>query len=350
LHGFDSGRARRIRQHDDDGAASRGPVSFEAVSRSPTLLAADIGGTHARFFAARARGAQLEPIAEATLAVADYATVEDAAAAFLARSPGVAVDRACLAVAGPVDGRTAQLTNAPWQVDADRVARALSIGHVVVCNDFEAAAAGVDDVAATGLVALQSVPAHPEGMRVVIGAGTGLGVAYLLPGTPPEHIVAGEGGHAGFAPVDDEQVALWRFVARDVGRVSNEHVLSGAGIVRVYAFASGGSLPDDVAAHGAAAVVRRADAGEAAAERALRLFVSIFGAVAGDHALAVLATGGVYVAGGIAPRLAERFRSGAFVAAFCNKGAQAPLMKRMPVALVCDGRLGLYGAARRALA
>jgi glucokinase len=320
------------------------------MSTGRICLAADIGGTNARFLLARAQGTQLQPIAEATLPVAAHATIEDACRAFLAGAPCATIDRACLAIAGPVHGRTAQLTNAHWLIDADRVGNALAIDEVRLCNDFEAAAAGVDDVGEAGLLTLQEARAQSNGMRVVIGAGTGLGVAYLLPGTPPAHIVAGEGGHAGFAPVDDEQLALWRFVAAETGRVSNEHLLSGAGIVRLYKFASGApSLPQDVALEGAAAVVRRADAGEPPAIDALRLFVSIFGAVAGDHALAVLATGGVYVAGGIAPRLASRFTSGAFVTAFRRKSGHAALMQRMPVSLVCEGRLGLLGAARRAL-
>jgi glucokinase len=314
------------------------------------LFVADIGGTHARFMLARADGDTLRAIDEATLSVADYAVPEQACEAFLSRFSGTRPDRACLAVAGPVEGRCARLTNAPWQFDADRIASALAIDDVRLCNDFEAAAYGVGEIGAEGLLALQDAPPSRDGMRVVIGAGTGLGIAYLLPGIPPAFVVAGEGGHATFAPVDDEQAALRAFVARDVGRVSNEHLLSGTGIVRLYAFATGTrELPDDVATAGAAAVVRRAEAGERAADEALRLFVTVFGAVAGDHALAVLATGGVYIAGGIAPRIAARFADGAFVAAFGDKGAHGALLRRMPVALVRDTRLGLFGAARRAL-
>jgi glucokinase len=313
------------------------------------VLAADIGGTHARFLLATPHAGALRTLAERTLDVADHASVEDAARTFLASAPGVAVDRACLAVAGPVRGRVARLTNAAWEIDADRVASALSIAHVRVCNDFEAAAAGIGDVRDDGLVTLQDATRDPNGMRVVIGAGTGLGVAYLLPGSAG--VVAGEGGHAGFAPADDEQVELWRFLARSLHRVTNEHVLSGAGLVRLYAFASHAeSPPDDVAREGAAAVVRRADAGDGAGRRALRLFASVFGSVAGDHALAVLATGGVYVAGGIAPRLVQRFTDGTFIEAFRRKAPQAALMQAMPVQLVCDARLGLFGAARCALA
>jgi glucokinase len=317
---------------------------------SDTVLAADIGGTHARFMLVRQEGAVLQPLAEATLAVADHPSVDAAAAAFVARFPEFRARRACLAVAGPIEGRTARLTNAPWRIDAEQVAAALGLDAVHLCNDFEAAALGVAELDADQLLPLHDAPADPQGMRVVIGAGTGLGVAYLLPGHPAAGIVAGEGGHATFAPVDDEQARLRDFIVAETTRVSNEHVLSGAGIVRLYAFAAQPQpLPHDVESEGAAAVTRRAEAGEEVAQQALRLFVTIFGGVCGDHALSVLATGGVYVAGGIAPRMPGRFARGEFVDAFCNKGAHRDLMRRMPVALVCEGRLGLLGAARRAM-
>ncbi|HVE49932.1 MAG TPA: glucokinase [Casimicrobiaceae bacterium] len=316
----------------------------------PLLLASDIGGTHARFMLVRSEGEALYPLVEATLAVADHATLEDAGAAFLSSQGKVRVDRACLAVAGPIEGRRARLTNAAWRIDADRFAAALGIAHVRLHNDFEAAASGIGELDRSGLVSIQEAPPTEDGMRVVIGAGTGLGVAYLLPGRPSARIIAGEGGHAAFAPANDRQMDLRAFIARETVRVTNEHVLSGAGLVRLYAFASKASeLPDEVRSDGAAAVSRRARSGDRAAADALRLFVEVFGSVAGDHALSVLATGGVFIAGGIAPRLADRFASNEFLSAFRDKAGHAALMRRMPVALVRDARLGLLGAARLAL-
>lgn len=317
---------------------------------APVILGADIGGTNARFAVATSVRGALHPIAQQTFPVADFAAPEDAVAAFLARPSVPKPDRACFAIAGPVQGRTGRLTNAPWQFDADRIAATLGIADVRLCNDFEAAAYGVGELADDGVAKLNDVAADSAGMRVVLGAGTGLGVAYLAPGAPPRYVVAGEGGHATFAPANDEQAALRTFIALETGRVSSEHVLSGAGLVRCYAFTCGTrQLPDDVSADGAAAVTRRAQAGEVAAEEALRLFVSVFGGVAGDHALAVLATGGVYLAGGIAPRVIERFTDGTFMAAFLDKAPRIDLMRRMPVALVLDPHLGLLGALRRAL-
>jgi glucokinase len=292
------------------------------------------------------------------LPVAAHDTADEALAAFVGRTAPPRIDRACLAVAGPIEGRTAQLTNARWRIDADAIAARLRIGEVALCNDFEAAAFGLEALDPSACVALQAPVSETDSQagandrRLLIGAGTGLGVAYVFRGAKGPRVIAGEGGHVGFAPADDEQVALLAHLRPELGRVTAEHLVSGAGLARLYAFAGRrrGGVPDDVRDEGAAAVARRFAAGEAEAVHALRLFVSIFGAVAGDHALCVLATGGVFIAGGIAPRFAATFADGNFISAFRAKGAQAGLMARMPVHLVCDDRLGLHGAALRALA
>jgi len=326
------------------------------VASSPLILAADIGGTHARFVLARGGVGAPGIVDEATLQVAEYPSVEAAASAFLGRTRTSAIDRACLAVAGPIDHRTATLTNAPWRIDADAIAAQLRIPHVELCNDFEAAAFGVDSVPEAARVALQvpaeqSIDQATRERRLLVGAGTGLGVAYVIGSANDRRIVAGEGGHVAFAPADDEQQGLLAWLRPSLGRVSAEHLLSGAGLLRLYAFASRhrGGVPDDIGTDGAAAVARRYARGEAEAVQAMRLFTSIFGAVAGDHALSVLPLGGVYVGGGLAPRFVDAFRDGSFIAAFRAKGAHARLMERMPVFVLCDDRLGLRGAALRAL-
>ena len=320
------------------------------------ILAADIGGTHARFLLARSDAGRLVALDEATVQVAAHDSVEDALAAFIARTDPRTIDRACLAIAGPIVGRSARLTNAHWRIDADALAKRLRIGDVALCNDFEAAAFGVDALDPSACLDLQTPAASPwrsgaNDTRLLIGAGTGLGVAYLLPGAHGPRVIAGEGGHVTFAPVDDEQVALLAYLRAELPRVTAEHVVSGAGLARLYGFACRrrGGLPDDVRNEGPAAVSRRFFAGEAEAVHAVRLFASIFGAVAGDHALSVLAMGGVFIAGGVAPRFAGTFADGSFIDAFRSKGVHADLMRRMPVHLVCDDRLGLRGAALRAL-
>jgi glucokinase len=321
------------------------------------ILAADIGGTHARFLLAGNDAGRMVVLDEATLPVAAHDTVEGALAAFIGRTAPAKIDRTCLAVAGPIEGRSARMTNARWHIDADALATRLRIGEVALCNDFEAAAYGLDALDPSTCVTLQSpssdttAPTAANDRRLLIGAGTGLGVAYLLAETSHPRVIAGEGGHVAFAPADDEQVELLAYLRPQLGRVTAEHVLSGAGLARLYGFASRrrGGVPDDVREEGAAAVARRFAVGEPEAVSALRLFASIFGAVAGDHALSVLAIGGVYIAGGIAPRFAGTFADGGFITAFRAKGTHASLMARMPVHLVCDDRLGLRGAALRAM-
>jgi glucokinase len=317
------------------------------------VLAGDIGGTNARLAIAREVDGRIVFDLQRVLKVRDFAGVADALAEFLRHAPATPPTHACFAWAGPIDGRSARLTNGAWTVDADALAARFRLSHFALVNDFQAAAAGVDRIAAQDLVELQPGAADPKASRLVIGAGTGLGVAYAIRDAHGTRIVAGEGGHVAFAPLDDEQSALLAHCRRDLERVTAEHLLSGSGIVRLHAFCcarDGVAVPPEVAAVGPAAVVRHADAGDATAQRALRLFCAILGAVAGDHALSCLATGGVFVAGGIAAKLAGRLTDGTFRDAFNAKGVHAALMRRMPVWLVRDEALGLRGATAIALA
>jgi glucokinase len=186
---------------------------------------------------------------------------------------------------------------------------------------------------------------------VIIGAGSGLGVAYALPQGKRYQVMSGESGHAGFAPADDEQMRLWQTLHAQFGRVSVEHVVSGPGLVRIYEFLRAAlpeppALKESVRAEGAAAISRHAlEHGDPIACRALDLFIACYGAAAGDHALTVTARGGVYIAGGIAPKISSRLAAGGFMAAFNAKSAHAQMTRRMPVQVVTTERLGLLGAA-----
>lgn len=296
-----------------------------------------------------------EPLEVATYRVADFPDAQTAIGRFLtdighADAP---IGAACFAVAGPIQGRAAQLTNAAWVLDADALAARFDIGSVALVNDFAAAGAGIDALAPEQLAVLQTGVPIANAPRLVIGAGTGLGVAYAIHDGSRYRVVPGEGGHVGFAPADLQQMALWRFLHQRLGRVRNEDVVSGQGLANIYAFLVherwSDELPQDVQIDGGAAVTSRALEGrEPEALEALDLFVRAFGAVVGDHALGVLPRGGVFLAGGIAPRLAEHLRSGGFLDAFNAKGTHAALMQRMPVSIVMEDRLGLIGAARLA--
>jgi glucokinase len=188
---------------------------------------------------------------------------------------------------------------------------------------------------------LQAGEPEARAPQVVIGAGTGLGVAYRVWQGDRYTVIGGESGHAGFAPADERQAALWRALHAALGRVRVEHVVSGPGLARIHDFLREGRgearTPEEVAA-----------AADPVARAAVDLFLECFGAAAGDHALAILARGGVFLAGGIAPRILPRLRSGPFLAAFNAKGVHARLMARFPVNAVVNERLGLLGAGRLA--
>ena len=324
------------------------------------ILAGDIGGTKALLLLAKVRQGRLAPVLERRYAVASFADFSAMLARFLDECRQTSrrelrLASACFGAAGPATGNRIQMTNLPWRLDADAIAAEFGIGRVLLVNDFEAAAMGVETLAPGDSAVLQRGEPLPQAPRVVIGAGTGLGVAYALPQGKRYQVIAGEGGHAGFAPADDEQMRLWRALHAQLGRVSVEHVVSGPGLVRIYEFLraelpEAPALLDSVRTEGAAAISRHAlEHGDPLACRALDLFIACYGALAGDHALSVSARGGVYIAGGIAQKIFSRLAAGGFLAAFNAKGAQAQLTGRIPVQVVTTARLGLLGAALIAL-
>jgi glucokinase len=324
------------------------------------ILAGDIGGTKALLLLAAVRQGRVAAVLERRYAVASFAEFSAMLARFLDecrqhRGRELRLASACFGAAGPASDNRIQMTNLPWRLDAASIAAAFGIGRVRLVNDFEAAATGIEALVPGDSAILQRGEPLPQAARVVIGAGTGLGVAYALPQGKRYRIIAGEGGHAGFAPADDEQMRLWQALHAQLGRVSAEHVVSGPGLVRIYEFLCAGlpqalALRASVRAEGAAAIGRHAlEHGDPLACRALDLFIACYGALAGDHALSVTARGGVYIAGGIARRIFSRLAAGGFIAAFNAKGAQAQLAGRIPVRVVTTERLGLLGAALLAL-
>jgi glucokinase len=219
-------------------------------------------------------------------------------------------------------------------------------------NDFEAIGYGIEGLAEHDLVTLQTGSMDPTGTRAVLGAGTGLGEALLVPSGAHYTVVATEGGHADFAPIDQEQTEMVRHMRRTLPRVSCESVLSGPGLVRVFSFLSERERPS-------AELIAAMESGDAAAaigefglserdrlaRRALELFVRVYGAQAGNLALQCKATGGVYVAGGIAPKIVDLLRAGPFLAAFRNKPPMEPLLSQIPLHVVVNPEVGLLGAA-----
>lgn len=320
------------------------------------MLAGDIGGTKALLMLAVARHGRPVVLLERRYAVAEFADFSAMLTRFLdecrtQRRPGERIAGACFGAAGPVSDNCIQMTNLPWRLDGEEIRTRFGIGRVELVNDFAAAAAGVDALAEADLATLQPGEPRASAPRVVIGAGTGLGVAYALPQGAGYRIIAGEAGHMSFAPADEEQTRLWQALHAQYGRVSVEHVVSGPGLGRIYDFLRAGmqeapALRESLRAEGVAAISRHAlEHGDPLAAAALDLFIACYGAVAGDHALAVAARGGVYIAGGIARRILSRLAAGGFMAAFNAKGAHAHLNRVVPVRVVVTERLGVLGAS-----
>lgn len=268
------------------------------------------------------------------------------------------VRTAAFGVAGPVTGDTVRTTNLPWALDAREVEKALGIGRVRLVNDFEAAALGIGELDAGALEVLQDRPSDPGAPMAVLGAGTGLGEAIVFPNDGLPRVHPTEGGHTDFAPRDEIEIMLLRVLLKEHGRVSYEHVLSGRGLAVLYELVVRERLAEttpELAARYAEAEDKAAVIGEAAVAgsdpacvRAAAHFVSIYGAEAGNLALRTLPFGGLYVAGGIAPKLIDVIRGGEFLRAFNAKPPMEAILDRVRVSIVLDPCVGLLGARRLA--
>lgn len=320
-----------------------------------SVLAADVGGTNTRL--ALFEPGNAAPMHLETFASADHGSLDEMVTSFLAEHPA-SVLAACAGVAGPVRNGRTETVNLPWPVDAASLASTIGLDRVALLNDLEANAWGLASLGADDLATVLDGIPGAGGNRAVISAGTGLGQAGLYWDGTRHQVFATEGGHADFAARSDLEIDLYRFLAAELGHVSCERVVSGMGLVNIYRFllhhdgaAAPGWLTDVVAAGGdeAAAISHHAVAGEdPSAVRALDIMVSVFGAQAGNLALTVMATGGVFIGGGIAPKILPWLRSGTFAEAFLEKGRFAELMSRIPVHVVLNDLTALIGAARRA--
>jgi glucokinase len=320
------------------------------------ILAGDVGATNTRLAWFDVAGATLVAGATRTYPSQQHANLDGIVATFLREAPGK-VDHACLGVAGPVQDGQVDAVNLAWGVDGPALATRLGVAQVLLINDLEANAWGLAALPEADFAVLQAGQPVPTGSAAVISAGTGLGEAGLVWDGRRHRPVAMEAGHADWAPQDDTQAALWRFLAAEVGHVSVERVLSGPGLHNIYRFLRDGQglaeppwLAEAIRAEGPApAIAKGGLAGRAEiCVRALGLFVAIYGAEAGNLGLRMLATAGVYLGGGIAPRILSALRSTAFLDAFAAKGRLRSLLETVPVRVVLNDRAALVGAARRA--
>lgn len=276
---------------------------------------------------------------------------------FLEDGPSPTIAAACFGVPGPVvDGRCVT-TNLPWEVDERSLTKAIPARRVKLLNDLEAAGYGVLALPTREFAPIQAGRAR-KGNMVLIAAGTGLGEAILVWDGARHRVIASEGGHADFAPRNDLEIDLLRFVQKEFGHASYERVLSGPGLHNIYRFLrDSGHAPepqwlrDRMEREDPSAVVSEVGlaGGHPLCERALELFVSVYGSEAGNLALKALAVGGVFIGGGIAPKIRAKLADGRFLAAFCDKGRYRDLMRSMPVHLVLNPRAPLLGAAHVAL-
>ena len=310
------------------------------------VLVADIGGTNVRLAVLRAPGDRPAPLPRST--TRDHPGPIEAIAAALSAYDGPAPVSAIIAVATLVEGPVARLTNAAWTVDAAAIGAAFGLARVTLMNDFApvATALAVLDRDDPGhLLALgPDLPAGP-GTRVVLGPGTGLGAAALVQTGEQVMVQSTEAGQIDFGPCDEDEAAFWPQLARVDGRVSAEAILSGPGLYRLYcALAASGGLPLQCAEQ--SDVVARALAGtDEIAVRTLAIFARLLGRFAGDLALVFAAAGGVYIAGGIGPRMVPVLTSGAFRAAFERKAPMERLVTRVPTWLVMHPEPALEGLA-----
>ncbi len=323
------------------------------------ILAGDVGGTKVHLALYNFADGKLVKRRDEKFPAAEYACLDDVVKAFLAQGDEKKDDLAasCFGCPGPVrDGRL-KLTNLPWTLDARALQHSLGIEHIFLINDLEANGFGIPELAPDQIHILHEGDTAAVGHRGLISAGTGLGECLLIwDGKLGRHTpIPSEGGHTDFAPRTDREVALLQYLRRTLdGRVSFERVVSGLGIKNVYAF-----LRDDQKMEEPAWLRERlenedpnavigtlAESGESEiCAEAMHLFSAAFGAEAGNVALKVLAHGGIYLGGGIAPKVIKTMSAGAFTEAFLDKGRMRPILESIPVRIILDDTCALLGAA-----
>jgi glucokinase len=322
------------------------------------ILVGDIGGTNTRLalFEALQNSGALRHSEIDIFPSAQYAGLDEIAAKFL-KQTGASVEAACFGIAGPVRDGVAKVSNLPWVVDARQIAVKLSIERVSLLNDLEANAHGIAVLEPSDFITLNEGAAGSSGNRALISAGTGLGEAGLLAEGNGYRPFASEGGHSDFAPRNELEIELLRFLLKRWSRVSFERVLSGPGLFNIYQFlrdTGRGSEPAWLAErmhleNPSAVIGDTALAGSAEiCVQALDMFVAIYGAEAGNLALKLMATGGVFIGGGIAPKIVPKLGDSTFTKAFADKGRFRSLLESIPVRVIMNDKTALLGAANYA--
>jgi len=316
------------------------------MSNEPRYLVADIGGTNARFAIARGsvtRGFELDQVRR--LRNEDFEHLRDAAMAYLESCEGDRPDRACFAVASPIRSGRVQLTNATWSFRPDELGGELGMAALVAVNDFEAQARGAPLTPAADIVEISD--GHPvEGTPIaVLGPGTGLGLGLLVPDGETVKVVATEGGHAGFAPRTDLEIEVGRVLAREYGFVSWERILSGRGLVNIHralcqidGASWPGYRPEDITCEALADP-------ESMGARVVEFFCAALGGYVGDVAVLTGSRAGIYLGGGILPRIRSLLETSGFRARFLGRGPMTRYVSDIPIRLIQSDGAALRGAA-----
>jgi len=320
------------------------------------ILAGDVGGTNTRLAFFEQRNGHLESVAEHVYPSAGHDSLEDIVEEFIS-SQKLHADRAGIGVAGPIRDGICRATNLPWVVDARKLAQRIGIGRVAMINDLEANGYGIATLAPEDFAVLQPGAPGAKGNGAVISPGTGLGEGGLFWDGTRHWPMASEGGHSSFAPSNALQDELMQHLRAQFGHVSWERVLSGPGLFNIYKFLRDTGRGEEPAwlaeelklGDPSPVISRSALEGKCAlCEKALDLFVELYGSEAGNMGLKAMATGGVYLGGGIAPRILAKLKSPRFVAAFLDKGRLRPLLETMPIRVILNDRTALRGSALRA--
>jgi len=320
------------------------------------ILAGDIGGTSTRLAAFDVGGDKPRLTAEKTYPSAKYSGLGEIVGQFVAEH-GLQLSYACCGIAGPVQDGRVKTTNLPWMIEGAALARQFGLPAFALINDLEANAWGVAALGPEDLLTLNPGAPNAHGNTAVIAAGTGLGEAGMYWDGSEHRPFACEGGHVDFAPRSDLEIELLQYLIKKFGRVSYERVVSGMGLGNIYEFllasGRGPEVPEVAAAMQGKDLA--AEITRAAQERrspvctlALDLFVSIYGAEAGNVVLKFMALGGLYIGGGIAPKILDKLKDGTFMRAYLAKGRMQPLCEATPVRVILNPNTALLGAARYA--
>jgi glucokinase len=322
------------------------------------ILAGEIGATRTRLAAFQTEGNQMKCVVEKIYMSQQHDGLSGLLATFI-KTEGIPVHSACLGVAGPVRGGRSKISNLPWVIDCGEVAKQLKLNSVGLLNDLEAYAYGIDGLDSKDFITLSEGAEEAEGNRAVISAKTGLGMAGLYWDGFRHHPFACEGGHSDFAPRNEIQTELLVYLQKKYGRISCERVLSGPGIKNIYEFLRDTHKAEEpewlrtelsAAPDPPALISKMALEGKAAiCDQTLSIFVSVFGAQAGNCALNFMSTGGIFIGGVIAAKIEARMKDPVFLESFQDKGRMGAILKDMPVKIVVNDDCGMIGAARYTL-